>query len=67
MYNDQLKRALTGARVTGTKTRTKLFDTVGDALIAYYLKGGKESRRIQDVVVSPGYAKLLGNSRLRAA
>jgi hypothetical protein len=67
MYNNQLQRALKGAKVTGRKTRTKLHDTVGEALLAYYLNGGRESRRIRDVVVNPGYCKLPSGRQLRAA
>lgn len=60
MYNDQLKKELEKAKACGLKTkrkRTQTFATVGDALIAFYLKGGKASRRIQEVMVNPGYPK----------
>ncbi len=67
MYNDQLKLALQRGKVKGTKTPTKLFDTLGAALTAYYLNGGTMSRRIQSVMVTPGYAKSPSGRRLRAA
>jgi len=54
MYNDQLKKQLTQAKAGGLRTRksrTQMFDTLGDALIAFHLRGGKQSRRIQEVVV----------------
>ena len=63
MYNDQLKKELDKAKACGLKVRkapkkrTKMFDKLGDALLAFYLNGGKQSRRIQDVMVRPGYAK----------
>ena len=63
MYNDQMKKQL---RRAGFKPRTQQFETVGDALTAYYLKGGKQSRRIREVMVKPGYPKLLSGRRLRA-
>lgn len=66
MYNDQLKQQLKAKRVTGRKTATKQFTTIGDALIAFYLNGGRESRRIQNVMVTPGYPKLPSGRQLRA-
>lgn len=64
MYNDQMKRQLKRA---GYKPKTQQFETVGDALLAYYLKGGRQSRRIRDVMVKPGYPKLKSGRQLRAA
>ena len=56
--NASMKDQLKHAKQRGLKTRPqqkrrpKLFDTLGDALIAFYLNGGQVSKRIQAIHIN---------------